>query len=270
MRWDSFRWGRLALRANYLPLFLCVSAALFWLGWRRRSWRQIALAGACAGLLPYTYIAARAVPLLFLSFGLTFLVPPGQAGRERARDALPRIMLFLGAAGLVAAPMLFHYVLHPEDFSSRTQQVWLFEQGGDPTDWAAALLGNVREQLSILGLREQGPWSSNSFAFLILHRFEAIFFWVGVGIALLRWGGNPAYRLLLLWLVCMFLPSLLSVPVEPGEAGTQRMVGGGTGHLPARGRRSLGDGGGKCWAFRSWRPGPGALVGRRRGRRYVA
>ena len=71
--------GRAALRANFLPLLLGVCLLLLWRGWEGRSWRRIALAGACAGLLPYTYLAARFAPFLFLFFGLSFFCPGPKA-----------------------------------------------------------------------------------------------------------------------------------------------------------------------------------------------
>ena len=52
--------SRAGLRATYLPLFLSLSFALLWSGWRKRNlWVIGRLAGTCAGLLPYTYSAAR-------------------------------------------------------------------------------------------------------------------------------------------------------------------------------------------------------------------
>ena len=76
--------GRTAYRGNFLPVFLCLCLALLWWGWPRTVqkwgrhggvWWRIALAGACAGLLLYTYIPARFAPLLFFLFGLSFLLP---------------------------------------------------------------------------------------------------------------------------------------------------------------------------------------------------
>ena len=59
--------GRTAFRGNYLPLLLTLCLALLWRAWRKRSLWQAALAGVCAGLLPYTYIPARFTPLLLSS-----------------------------------------------------------------------------------------------------------------------------------------------------------------------------------------------------------
>ena len=108
--------GRTAFRANFLSLLLCLCLALIWRGWSKRSWPCIVLAGICAGLLPYTYIPARFTPFLFLLFGLSLLWPFGPSARERMRDELAGAAVFLGVAGLVAAPILIHFALHPDHF----------------------------------------------------------------------------------------------------------------------------------------------------------
>ena len=122
--------GRTAFRTSWLPLFLCLCLALLWQGWRQRdrgggTWWRIALAGVCAGLLPYTYMPARLVPLLFLLFGLSFLLPLRAVSGEfdgaishltgiaaafnRVRAELPWIVVFVGRgrAGGCADSRLF-------------------------------------------------------------------------------------------------------------------------------------------------------------------
>ena len=54
--------GRMAFRANYLPLILSLCLAFLWWGWKQRILWKIALAGLFAGLLHYTYVAARITP----------------------------------------------------------------------------------------------------------------------------------------------------------------------------------------------------------------
>ena len=117
--------GRTAFRANFLPLLLSLCFALLWWGWpkpessppgsagvspaKRRlrhggAWWRIALAGASAGLLLYTYIAARITPLLFLSFGLSFFpLLLSATGRGAPSGPLRRNLqlagIFVGVAG---------------------------------------------------------------------------------------------------------------------------------------------------------------------------
>ena len=69
--------GRLAYRAAFLPLLLCLCFGLLWVGWRQRSWWRVGLAGVCAGMLPYTYISARFTPFLYLIVWLDFPFPFG-------------------------------------------------------------------------------------------------------------------------------------------------------------------------------------------------
>ena len=90
--------GRTAFRINLLPLLLSLCLALLWWGWRQRNWGRVGLAGACAGLLMYTYMPARVTPFLFLLFGLSFLAPFRPEAMKKIRTELPWASLFVGAA----------------------------------------------------------------------------------------------------------------------------------------------------------------------------
>ena len=238
--------GRTAFRTSWLPLFLCLCLALLWQGWRQRdrgggTWWRIALAGVCAGLLPYTYIPARFVPLLFLLFGLSFLLPlravPGEfagatsqltgiaAAFNRVRAEMPRIAIFVGVAGLVAAPILVYFVLHPENFFSRSRHIWLLDPSKSQGDPLGAFLVNVWDHLLAFGFRGDPAWRHNYAGRPMLNPVEALFFWLGVGLAVWRWQRRPAYRLLLLWLCVLILPAVLAI--DGGSPSTQRMIGAG-------------------------------------------
>ena len=229
--------GRTAFRANFLPLLLSLCLALLWWGWRQRfrcrgSWWRVALAGACAGLLPYTYTPARFTPFLFLFFGLSFVLLRGRGedgGESSKRDSLsprfsrltsrlragplkrylPWIGIFLGVAGLVAAPILIHFALHHDHFFSRSGQLSVFQPGRSLADSLAAFLGNVLEHLLAFGFHGDPNWRHNFAGQPMLNLGEAFFFWLGVSMAVWRWQ-RPAYRLLLLWLGLLLLPAMLS------------------------------------------------------------
>ena len=214
--------GRTAFRANFLPLLLSLCLALLWWGWQERSLWRIALAGACAGLLPYTYTAARFTPFLFLFFGLSFLLPLRAITRARVRAELPRAGVFLGVAGLVAAPILVHFALHPHHFFIRSNQIWVFDSSRSQGDPLAAFLVNVWEHLLKLGFFGDLHWFHIFVSKPMLTTWEAFFLWLGVGMALWRWQ-RPAYRLLLLWLGVLFLPAILSL--DSGSPSILRMIG---------------------------------------------
>ena len=214
--------GRTAMRGNFLPLILCLCLALLWQGWRQRSLWRVALAGACAGLLPYTYTPARFVPLLFLLFGLSFLLPFRSVTKARVRAELPWAGVFLGVAGLVAAPILVHFALHPHHFFIRSNQIWVFDSSRSQGDPLGVFLVNVWEHLLKLGFFGDLHWYHIFVGKPMLTTWEAFFLWLGVGMALWRWQ-RPAYRLLLLWLGVLLLPAILSL--DSGSPSILRMIG---------------------------------------------
>ena len=55
---------------------------------------------------------------------------------------------------------------------------------------------------------------------MTLNGWEALFFWLGVAIAVWQWKRRPAYRLLMLWVGLLFLPAFLA-----DTKSTMRMVG---------------------------------------------
>ena len=202
--------GRTAFRGNFLPLLLCLCLALLWRGWRERSRWQVVLAGVCAGLLPYTYTPSRFVPFLFLLFGLSFLLPLGNFTREKARADLPWAGLFLGVAALVAAPILIHFALYPEHFFMRSNQLLVLRQDHGLAASLAAFARNAWDHLLSFGFRGDPNMRHNFPGQPLLNPYEAFFFWLGVGMTLLRWKSRPSYRLLFLWLGILLLPAMLS------------------------------------------------------------
>ena len=224
--------SRAGLRGNFLPLVLTLSLALLWWAWtgrdhRRGGWWQIAIAGAAAGLIPHTYLAARFVPLLFLLFGLSFVISLQAFGKPNARDLLlkqhlPRVGVFAGMAGLVASPLILYFVLHPQDLTIRSGQLWLLHEG--QANPLGAFLKNTWEHILVLGFRGDQHHRYNFAGRPMLNPWQAIFFWLGVGLAAYRWRRSPASRLLLLWLLVLVLPATLADTRGEGP-NTLRMIG---------------------------------------------
>ena len=226
--------ARGAFRANYLPLILCLCLALLWWGRRERKRGAVALAGVCAGLLPYTYIPARFTPFLFLFFGLSFLLPwdgnrgGGEKNERRHLSAiitfltseLQWIGLFAAVAGLVATPILLYFAMHPEHFFIRSGEVWLFR--GHRGSAFGTAMNNVWEHLLVFGFHGDLRSRYNFAGRPMLNSWEAFFFWLGIGMAAWRW--RPAHRLLLIWLGVLILPAMLSRDVALGP-NTLRMIG---------------------------------------------
>ena len=219
--------GRTSFRVNFLPLLLTLCLAFLWVGWNRRNWQRVAMAGACAGLLAYTYIAARFTPFLFLFFGLSFQFARGRSepggvtkgisflafrfaslnSRLRAEWSLASV--FVGVSGVLAAPILVYFALHPSYFFLRSSQVSVFQPGSGMMSSLWALAVNVWEHLLAFGIRGDPSWRHNYSGQPLLNTWEAFFFWLGVGTAAWRWK-HPHLRLLLLWLALLLLPAFLS------------------------------------------------------------
>lgn len=228
--------ARTAFRVTLLPLFLALCIVLMWQGWTLRNRLRLALAGVCAGLLPYTYIPARFTPILFLLFGLSLVltIRSGEHGLGRAapsvdtarvRAELPWIGLFAGVALLVATPILLHFTLNPDHFFSRAGRLSIFHPALSQGDPLGALLKNVWHHLLAFGFRGDPFWRHNFAGQPMLNPWEGFFFWLGVGTAVWRWRQLPACRLLLIWLSVMLLPAFLSADPDGLVPNTLRMIG---------------------------------------------
>ncbi len=218
--------GRAALRGNFLPLLLSLGFGLLWSGIERRKWGRLLGAGLCVGLMVYTYIPARLAPVLLLSLGLTFVAEAwwrtGTPGVKRlVRSHGGPVLVFVGMAGLVAAPMLGYYAFHPESLISRSDQIWLFSSSLYDGNILTTLGRNIWNQVAMMGLVGDPHWRANFDSWPMLNPATALFFWIGVGVALRRWR-IPIYRLLLLWLGIMLIPAVLSFDLPHN---TLRMIG---------------------------------------------
>ena len=214
--------GRMAFRTTFLPFLLCLCLAFLWNGWRHRSWWQTGLAGVLAGLLAYTYIPARLAPFLFLSFGLSFVMPFGRMTWATIRPEIRRACVFTVVAGLVAAPLLIYFALHPQTFMARGNEVWVLHPSRSQDASLTALLVNAWDHLLAFGFRGDPTWRNNFAGRPILNLVEAPFFWLGICMAIWRWHNIPAYRLIIIWLAAMILPALLAKHAAPN---TMRMIG---------------------------------------------
>lgn len=215
--------GRAGVRANFLPLFLALSFALLWSGWRHRSLWRLGLAGACVGLLPYTYIPARLVPFLFVLWGLTFLPSLVKACRHYPGNILHHPMarpyarmgsVFVACATVVAAPILIHFAIHPAHFFMRSDLVSVLNVQIHQGDPLGALVHNTWNHLLAFGFN--GDWATrHNIPFTpMLTPIEASLFWMGV-ITSVRHIRQPEHRLLVLWLMVLLVPAVLARGMMP-------------------------------------------------------
>ncbi len=213
--------GRTVFRANHLLLLLSLCLALLWWGWRERSWKTVALAGICAGLVQYTYIPARFTPFLFVAFGLSFLIPHRPDKRVRVNAELPWVLTFGVVAFLVAAPILFFFLFNPEHFFLRSNSLSILSSEINRGNPLGALFDNVIGHLAAFGFNGDVSWRHNFNALPMLNPWETAFFWLGAAAAIWQWK-RPASRLMLLWLAFLLLPAVIARDYDPN---TLRMLG---------------------------------------------
>ena len=208
-------WG-----ATFLPLLLALGIGFLWSGMKLGSRRRLILAGIFTGLVFYTYLASRFTPLLLLALGLSFLWP-AVVRPSNIRGYLPLAALYLVVAGLVALPLFIDISLHPEYLGTRLNHLLIFDpavSGGNPL---GALVRNLLSHIGVWGFAGDPNWRQNYDSRPLLNLPEALFFWIGLLVALFRWH-RPEYRLLPIWVGVFMLPAVLALEAP---ANTKRLIG---------------------------------------------
>ncbi len=202
-------WGistsRLGLRAVTFPVSLTAAVLLLPLSeaGRRDSLVPSIIGGVFLGLTFYTYLAARALPGLFLLFAVYLLL----FHRARWREVWRQWLTALLVAAVVAAPLLLYLRAHPSA-SIRLGQLDRPLRAllrGDP----GPLLGTVLSSLRVFSFQGDGFVPYNIPGRPILSPLLSVFFYGGLLIGLQRWR-EPAYAFALLWLAVGFFPALVT------------------------------------------------------------
>ena len=127
MRWH-IHFSALAFRTILAPLFACLVILFLARMLRRKSMPDAALCGAFLGLGAYTYLAFRLMPLIVLPpLLLGLLQAQRHEGRRAAIGLLKRSGVLVGTAFLVFAPLGVNYIVNPEHFRGRGDEVTLVQ-----------------------------------------------------------------------------------------------------------------------------------------------
>jgi hypothetical protein len=224
-------YSRIAFRALAMPAVEALALAWLWRALRTAEggsgrWYHFAGAGLFIGLGPYTYMAARFVPV---ALALFFVAEALLARLRHERPLLIRhwhgLALSAAVALLVFAPLAVFFALHPEAFVERAGSVSIFNPTWNQGDVGGALL---RTTLTTLGTFAGLTGDPNPIANLpgrpMLDWLLIPFFWLGVAVSVwsvVRYAANRpsvsarAYLFLLcLWPV-MLLPGILAPEGAP-------------------------------------------------------
>lgn len=216
--------SRLALRAISLPVMAAASALFFWRGVQaieqnlpnrgRLGW--LVLAGLCAGLSLYTYLASRALPLFYGFFSLYLLFE-----NRRRPGRLKTLTVALGLFGLAylvtASPLLVYLRAHP-GAEYRVAEVSAPLTALRAGDWRPVAT-NAWKILGAFGWRGDPLWRQNVADAPVFTPLTAIFFYGGVGWCL--WRRERRHVFILAWAGAATLPSLATVDAP----STIRMIG---------------------------------------------
>jgi 4-amino-4-deoxy-L-arabinose transferase-like glycosyltransferase len=117
--------SRTAFRAILVPL--CLVWALYFLlrGLNKKSYWLFILSGFFLGLGFYSYIAFRVAPLIFVVFGLVYIL----FEKEGFRKNWKLILILISVSILCALPIFLYFYAHWNEFMSRSQAVSIFHAG---------------------------------------------------------------------------------------------------------------------------------------------
>jgi len=221
----TFSYWHLTVSRNGYPNVLippleALSVYFLWRGyWSRTAYCVFwfILGGFFAGLVLYTYLAARFFPIaLIATAGYAFAVD-----RDRFVRRLPGLgVAALTAAGVVA-PLAWHFLQNPHDFWERASQVSPFRAAPDLGGVLRLFAHNAWQTLGGFLVRGDPRPHFNLPGKPIFDPLLGAFFLLGVAVALRRWRHLP-YGIVLLWTVVMCLPGVLTADLQPA---TQRMFG---------------------------------------------
>ncbi|MDQ1300421.1 MAG: hypothetical protein QG637_338, partial [Chloroflexota bacterium] len=213
MRWHII-FSRVGIEPILVPLFLTLILWAFWRAWRTGSTGAWAAAGLATGLSLYIYPAARLLPILFLALSFLALVAARRRAAEPAADLTlrpPALRLRRGLliawllAALIALPMAWNWLRHPDQLLLRSSQIAVGPDGAAPGSPAQNLLAALG-MFSVQGDRDP---RSNVPGMPAFDPLISVPFMIGAGLAAGRWQ-RPVFASLLLAGLLMLAPTIFS------------------------------------------------------------
>lgn len=216
--WWSMLVGRITSHVVTVAPTLALAVYFFWRGRLRRAAPAAidsALAGVFFALSFYAYTAARMMPILVLALAAftTFVQ------RDAARRSWPKLLLMIGVAALLSAPLALHLVTHPE---AKQLNYSLFDVDQPLSD----LLSGKPQLAMETTLRTLGMFvfAGDPLPYYnipgrpLLGPLSAILFLIGLAALVWRWR-EPRYGVVLIGLFVTLSPGMLSQPA-PNYART--------------------------------------------------
>ncbi|MBN1180263.1 MAG: glycosyltransferase family 39 protein [Anaerolineae bacterium] len=206
--------SRLALNNSADAFFAAVVLLFLQRGLVRGERWAFGVSGLALGLSLHFYFGAR---LLVALVPVVVLL----GGWQRARRHWQGVLVLVGVAAIVAAPLGVHYLRHPDDFVARAATDGLFQTGQLAAEHAATgqavsllFLEHVaRAALAFVFTLDRGYFYTDTAP--MLQALSGALFVVGVALALAR-RREPRYAALLVWLGIVVLVTGGLIKSPPG------------------------------------------------------
>lgn len=171
----AINFSRIGFRAIMVTFLLSFAFYFFFKGLRTERLRTFFLAGLIFGLGLHTYVAYRLAPLILIAI-LPFLILSYENFLKRFWK---HGLIFILGAFLTAAPLVFHFVTHPEELNSRTGAVSIFSPEINKGDFWGTFGKTLGLSLVKYNFWGDQNWRHNYPPYPILDPFTGIFFLAG-------------------------------------------------------------------------------------------
>lgn len=173
----AINFSRIGFRAIMVTFLLSFAFYFFFKGIRTERLRTFFISGLIFGIGLHTYVAYRLAPLILIAI-LPFLILSYENFLKRFWK---HGLIFILGAFLTAAPLVFHFVTHPEELNSRTGAVSIFSPEINKGDFWGTFGKTLGLSLVKYNFWGDQNWRHNYPPYPILDPFTGIFFLAGFG-----------------------------------------------------------------------------------------
>lgn len=173
----AINFSRIGFRAIMVTFLLTFAFYFFFKGLRTERIRTFFISGLIFGVGLHTYVAYRLAPLILIAL-LPFLILSYEHFFKRFWK---HGLTFILGAFLSAAPLIFHFVNHPEELNSRTGAVSIFSPEINKGDFWGTFTKTLGLSLIKYNFWGDQNWRHNYPPYPVLDPFTGIFFLAAFG-----------------------------------------------------------------------------------------
>ncbi len=173
----TINFSRIGFRAIMVTSLLTFAFYFFFKGLRTERIRTFFISGLIFGVGLHTYVAYRLAPLILIALLPSLLLSYEHFFRRFWKHGLA----FILGAFLSAAPLIFHFVSHPEELNSRTSAVSIFSPEINKGDFWGTFSKTLGLSLIKYNFWGDQNWRHNYPPYPVLDPFTGIFFLAAFG-----------------------------------------------------------------------------------------